>query len=78
MTPTVLRVGPFRFFFSREERRPHVHVRSSRGEAKIWLEPTVALAEDLGLGGRDVARALRIVVEHEEEIRAAWEAWFGR
>ena len=79
MAPTVLRVGAFRFFFfSREENRPHVHVQSSRGEAKFWLEPIVELAESSGLGRRDVARALRIVRLHEQEIREAWDAWFGR
>jgi hypothetical protein len=79
MTPTVLRVGALRFFFfSREECRPHVHVQSSRGEAKFWLEPAIELAQDRGLGRRDVARALRILREREQEVRAAWEAWFHR
>ena len=78
MTPTVLRVGGLRFFFfSREERRPHVHVQSTRGEAKFWLEPTIEIAEDHGLGRRDVVRARRLVREHEGRIRAAWEAHFG-
>jgi len=43
MSPTVLRDGPFRlFFFSREEERMHVHVAHPDGEAKFWLEPTIA------------------------------------
>lgn len=33
------------FFFSREEKRKHVHVTSPDGEARFWLEPIVALAE---------------------------------
>ncbi len=33
--PTILRKGPFRFFFnSREETRIHVHVATSDGTAK--------------------------------------------
>lgn len=31
-------------FFSREESRMHVHVSHPDGEAKFWLEPSVALA----------------------------------
>lgn len=38
MSPTVLRVREYRFFFfSREEARPHVHVETAEGEAKVWL-----------------------------------------
>jgi hypothetical protein len=45
MSPTVIRVGGYRlFFFSRGEARLHVHVLSSDGEAKFWLEPEIGLA----------------------------------
>jgi hypothetical protein len=44
VSPTVLLVGPYRFFFnSREETRVHVHVATSDGTAKFWLDPIVAL-----------------------------------
>ena len=46
MSPTVFRDGAYRFFFfSREEPRMHVHVASSEGEAKFWIEPMVELAD---------------------------------
>jgi hypothetical protein len=78
MTPTVLRIGELRFLsFSREERRLHVHVQSTRGEAKFWLDPTIEIAEDHGLGWRDLVRARRLIREHEAQIRAAWRAHFG-
>lgn len=37
--PTVLRIGPYRFFFfSRENNEPaHVHIEAGGKEAKIWL-----------------------------------------
>jgi hypothetical protein len=55
MSPTVLKVGRFRFFFnSREERRRHVHVSTSDGTAKFWLEPEVALATSYNLSEKDV------------------------
>lgn len=79
MSPTVLRVGPFRlFFFSREEERLHVHVAHPDGEAKFWLDPEIALAAVVGLSPRQVAEAEAIVRSHEEEIRHAWTRHFGR
>ena len=45
MSPTILKIGPYRFFFnSREEIRPHIHVSCPAGVAKFWLEPIVSLA----------------------------------
>jgi hypothetical protein len=45
VSPTILRVKGFRFyFFSREERRAHVHVQHADGEAKFWIDPAVELA----------------------------------
>ena len=79
MSPTVLRSGNLRlFFFSREEMRMHVHVQSPDGEAKFWLEPEIALAQNQGLRGRSVFESLQLIREHEQEIRRAWQAHFGR
>ena len=79
VSPTVLREGGFRaFFFSREEARKHVHVHHADGEAKIWLEPRVEVAENHGLNARRLAAALRFVRRYENEIRAAWEKHFDR
>ena len=79
MSPTVLRVRGYRFyFFSREEPRAHVHVYHADGEAKFWLEPTIELANDYGLGPTRMNVALKIIEEHQDEIRAAWSKHFGR
>jgi len=79
MTPTVFRIRGYRFyFFSREERRIHIHVQHAMGEAKFWIEPEIKLAQNYGLSARGVATALRLIREHEGEIRAAWEAHFER
>ena len=38
MSPTVLRIGGYRFFFnSREETRRHIHVATVEGTAKFWF-----------------------------------------
>jgi hypothetical protein len=79
VSPTVLKVGGYRFFFfSREEPRAHVHVQHGGGQAKFWLEPSVALAQSCGLGPRQVATAFRLITEHQDEIRAAWKEHFDR
>lgn len=79
MSPTVFREGGFRFyFFSREEPRMHVHAHHAEGEAKFWLEPEIELAQNHGLSRRRLTAALALVRRHEDEIRSAWEAHFGR
>ena len=78
VSPTVLRVHGYRFyFFSREERRAHVHVQHATGEAKFWLEPRLELAQNYGLSPARISRALETLREHEQEIREAWRNHFG-
>lgn len=77
VTPTVFREGPFRvYFFSREEMRMHVHVATSDGEAKFWLEPEIALAKHHGLSDQVVNRARKMVEERRQEIIDAWNKHF--
>ncbi|MGH7259776.1 MAG: DUF4160 domain-containing protein [Nitrospiraceae bacterium] len=56
----------------------HVHVHGTDGEAKFWLEPRIELAQNYSLSDRQVTAALRLIREHEDEIRKAWQAHFGR
>jgi hypothetical protein len=77
MSPTILRQGGFRFyFFSREETRMHVHVYRAGGEAKFWIDPKIELAQNYDLTARQLNTARRLIMEHEDEIRAAWKAHF--
>ena len=55
----------------------HVHVYHETGEAKMWLEPEIAIAQNYGLSPARLAAALKLVQEHEDEIRAAWQTHFG-
>ena len=77
MSPTVFREGGFRFyFFSREETRMHVHVRSE-GEAKYWLEPVVELAHNYGLNERQLRSVMALIETHADDIRSSWARHFG-
>ena len=55
----------------------HVHVHAPQGEAKFWIEPKIELANNYGLNSRALASVQRLIEEHENEIREAWEAHFG-
>ncbi len=76
--PTVLRSGPFRFFFySNENQEPrHVHVQRERSQAKFWLRP-VAVAANVGFNAQELNRLLRLVDEHEAVFVRAWDEFFG-
>jgi hypothetical protein len=77
VSPTVLLVGPYRFFFnSREETRVHVHVATSDGTAKFWLDPIVALDSYNNVRTAQLATIEELVREREHEFRAAWHRHF--
>lgn len=54
----------------------HVHVQGQNGEAKFWLEPAIELAQHVGFSRYEINEALRLVQEHENEIRSAWRKHF--
>jgi DNA-binding transcriptional regulator PaaX len=55
----------------------HVHVHSSEGEAKFWIEPRIEMAQTFGLNERQIRVALALVEAHADEIRRAWHQHFG-
>lgn len=76
--PTVLRQGPYRFyFFSHEPNEPpHMHVDRDDRSAKFWLQP-VALARNAGFSPKDLAEIQRIVREEQSTLLEAWHGYFG-
>jgi len=79
MSPTVFRWKGYRFFFfSREERRRHVHVCCADGELKFWLEPEISLAENYGLRQGEITQLKRIVEARKDAIEKAWKDHFRR
>ncbi len=75
--PTVLRVGPFRFFFYAGDggEPPHVHVERDDAEAKFWLDP-VRLERSRGFRRQEINRVRNLVEEHREQLLEGWNAFF--
>ncbi len=75
--PTVLRVGPYRFFFySGDGDEPrHIHVECGEGTAKFWLDP-VRLESSGGLNRSEIGSIARLVEDHIEALRQAWDGFF--
>jgi hypothetical protein len=73
VSPTIARIGPYRFFFySNEENEPaHVHVQDGRKLAKVWLQEC-DLASSRGFAAHELARIHALVVEHRVEFLEAW------
>lgn len=76
--PTVLREGPYRFYFYSHEPNepPRVHVDRDDLSAKFWLTP-VSLARNLGFSAVELRRLQSVVEEHEAELLEAWHGHFG-
>lgn len=74
--PAIFRHGPYRFFFysSDCDEPAHVHIEREDKVAKFWLEP-VRLAHSGGYGRAEIARLERLVMEHRETLKEAWDAY---
>jgi len=77
--PTVLRIGPYRFFFyaGDYDEPPHVHIERDDSIAKFWLDP-VRLQSSGGFGRSEIQRVQRLVENHGEELLRSWNEYFGR
>lgn len=77
--PTILRVGPYRFFFySSDAGEPvHVHVERDDNVAKFWLEP-VRLHNSGGFNAVELRRMQRIVDDRREQLMEAWHEYFRK
>ena len=76
--PTILREGPYRFFFYAGDRQepPHVHVTRDDATAKFWLEP-VRLERAVGFRPPELRRIEEIILENEAEFVRSWHEYFG-
>ncbi|MEX0716431.1 MAG: DUF4160 domain-containing protein [Planctomycetaceae bacterium] len=76
--PTILRSGPYRFYFHSHEPNepPHVHVDRDDASAKYWLDP-VRLARNLGFSAKELRRIQQLVIQHRQLFLEAWHGHFG-
>ena len=76
--PTLLREGPFRFFFYLGDRGepPHVHVRRDNNIAKFWLNP-VTLERSGGLSRSELRRVERIIERNQSSFLGEWDVRFN-
>ena len=76
--PTVLRNGPYRFYFYSHEPNepPHVHVDRENLSAKFWLQP-VNLARNLGFGATELRRVQSLIEQNQAALLEAWNGHFG-
>jgi hypothetical protein len=76
--PIVFRDGYF--FYSNEgspRERQHVHVKGAGKDAKVWLEPEIAIADSYGFNSAELTRILSIVADKRDLILRAWHEHFG-
>ena len=77
LVPTILREGPYRFFFYSADRNepPHIHVERDTQRAKFWLDP-VRLARSGRFGAADLQHLERLVIAHEQLFLRVWNEYF--
>ncbi len=76
--PTVLRIGPYRFYFYSHEPNepPHVHIDRDNSSAKFWLS-TVSLANNIGFSAKELRKLQLIIEENQTQLMEAWHGYFG-
>jgi len=76
--PTILRIGPYRFFFYSDDRDEPIHVHIERDDkiAKFWLEP-IRLNSSGGFSRVDLSRIHKIIEENRDKILEVWNEYFS-
>jgi Domain of unknown function (DUF4160) len=77
--PTILRIGPYRFFFYASDRNEpaHIHVERDDNVTKFWLDP-VRLQSSGGFSRVEINKIAALVKSRQSELLEAWGEYFGR
>jgi len=77
--PSILRIGPFRFFFFSNEygEPPHIHIQRDNMLAKFWLSP-VSLASSTRFSAKELRKLELLVTENKYTLMEAWNEYFSR
>lgn len=75
--PTVLRIGPYRFFFySGDKGEPeHIHIERDNKVAKFWLSP-VRLQNSGGFSRQEINKLHQLVYENQKHLIGKWHEYF--
>jgi uncharacterized protein DUF4160 len=77
--PVVFRDGGLRYYFFSNEGQPpepvHIHIKGR--DAKVWLEPSISIADSYGFNSRELSNILRVVAENRDLILRAWHEHFA-
>ena len=76
--PTLLRKGPYRFYFYSHENTepPHIHIDRENMSAKFWLDyPQVA--RNFGFDAKELNKVFKLVIEHQQLLLGAWHGYFS-
>ena len=75
--PTVLRLGPYRFFFYAGDldEPPHVHVERDDCQAKFWLAP-VRFQRNKGFKRAELKKIERLIELNQEGLMRDWDDYF--
>jgi len=76
--PTVLRIGPYRFFFYADERQEpaHIHVVAAEKEAKYWLLPDLRNAWNMGFRSGELREIESIIRDNLDLFVEVWNDFF--
>lgn len=76
--PTILRIGPYRFFFYAEEgtEPPHVHIEAAEKRAKYWIRPIEFVRSD-GFRSGELKEIEEIIVANVDLFLEAWNEFFS-
>ena len=76
--PTVLRIGPYRFFFyaGDSDEPQHIHVERDDKIAKYWLTP-IRLQNSGGFNRTEIDRIQKIIQEYHVQLMEGWNEYFG-
>jgi hypothetical protein len=76
--PTILRSGPYRFYFYSLEPNgpPHIHVDRDQDTCKVWLTQ-IALCSSLGFKAKELREIERLVSMNRAILLKTWEEFHG-
>ena len=76
--PTIMRKGPYRFFFYANDRGepPHVHIERDDNKAKFWLDP-VRFETSCGFSRNEINRLQNIITDCQTDLMEEWNAYFS-